>query len=366
MSDIYLEVNLHNLYYNLSKIKKQLNSSTMIMAVVKGNAYGHGSVEIAKALSEDVDYFGVGLLDEGVELRKNNIQQSIFLMGPSNDYKTIYDNNITMSICSLNELENLIKWTNNNQKKIKFHLKVETGMNRFGINYNQLEEIKLLLEQSTYAILEGIYSHFATTYKNNKNYVLNQKEKFDKYKTFFDNYYNDLIYHIANSENTIDFKHAHYNMVRLGNALFGPCNSQKNIGLKKISKVKSRIIYTKKVNKGENIGYGNSYKSKQNKIIGIIPIGFYDGMGLLKKPIGSRFLSVTKYYLKEIYRYLFRSKTIIYYEGLPLEILGRPNMQYTIVDITNIKIDNMIVEIKISPMFVKENIKRTYVSEVKN
>lgn len=338
----------------------------MIMAVVKGNAYGHGSVEIAKELNDDVDYFGVGLLDEGIELRKNNIQQSIFLMGPSSDYNAIYDNNITMSVCSLNELENLVKWANNNKKKIKFHLKVETGMNRFGIKYNQLEEVKLLLEKSTYAILEGIYSHFATTYKNDKKYVLSQKENFDRYKRFFDDYYDNLIYHIANSENTIDYKDAHYDMVRLGNALFGPCNSEKNIGLKKISKVKARIIYTKKVDKGEHIGYGNSYKSKADKIIGIIPIGFYDGMGLLKKPIGSRFLAVSKYYLKEIYRYLFRSKTIIYYRGLPLEILGRPNMQYTIVDITDIEMDEMIVEIRISPIFAKENIKRTYVSEVKN
>ena len=366
MSDIYLEVNLYNLYYNLSKIKKQLDSNTMIMAVVKGNAYGHGSVEIAKALSDDVNYFGVGLLNEGVELRRNNIEQSIFLMGPNNDYNTIFDNNITMSICSIDELKELIEWTQNNQKEIKFHLKVETGMNRFGIRYNQLEEVEMLLKESSYITFEGVYSHFATTYKDNKKYVLSQKQNFDRFRDFFSKKHNNLIYHIANSENTIDYTDAHYDMVRLGNALFGPCNSEKNLGLKKISKVKSKIIYTKKVNKGQNIGYGSSYRAKKDRIIGIIPIGYYDGMGLLKKPIGSKVMSVVKYYLKEIYRYLFRSKTCIYYEGVPLDILGRPNMQYTIVDITDIQVDDTIVEIKISPIFIKDNIKRTYISEVRN
>jgi alanine racemase len=244
---------------------------------------------------------------------------------------------------------------------------VDTGMNRFGICYDQLEEVKLLCEQSTYAVLEGVYSHFATTYKNDKNYVLRQKEKFDKYITYFDQYFNDLIYHISNSENTIDYKDAHYNMVRLGNALYGPCNSEKRIGLKKIADIKAKIIYSKDVKAGEHIGYGNSYKSKQDKTIGIVPMGVYDGMGLIKKPIGSKFGSVIIYYLKEIYRYLFRNKTVIYYKGRPLEILGKPNMQYTIVDITGIdEPDEIMVDIRISPIFVKENIKRTYISEVKN
>ncbi|QUH31429.1 alanine racemase [Vallitalea guaymasensis] len=367
MSDIYLEVNLHNLYYNLSKIKEQLSNDTMIMAVVKGNAYGHGSVEIAKALSGDVNYFGVGLLDEGVELRKNGLELPIFLMGPTEEFDIVYENNITMSICSLNQLRKLIDWTENNKKTIKFHLKVETGMNRFGIDYDQLEEVKSLCEKATCAILEGVYSHFATTYKNNRSYVLGQKEKFDKYITFFNQHYNGLIYHICNSENTIDYKEAHYNMVRLGNALYGPCNSKKRIGLKKIADIRAKIIYSKSIKAGEHIGYGNSYKSKQDKTIGIVPMGFYCGMGLIKKPIGSKFGSVIIYYLKEIYRYLFRNKTVIFYKGKPLEILGRPNMQYTIVDITGLDDpDEIMVEIKISPIFVKENIKRTYISEVKS
>ncbi|GMQ60463.1 alanine racemase [Vallitalea sediminicola] len=367
MSDIYLEVNLHNLYYNLSKIKEQLNNDTMIMAVVKGNAYGHGSGEIAKALRDDVDYFGVGLLDEGVQLRKNGLEQSIFLMGPTEEFEIVYENNITMSICSLSQLKKLINWTDNYKKKIKFHLKVETGMNRFGINYDQLEEVESLCKKSTYAILEGVYSHFATTYKNNRSYVLGQKEKFDKYITFFNQHYNNLIYHICNSENTIDYKEAHYNMVRLGNALYGPCNSKKRVGLKKTANIRAKVIYAKKVKAGEYIGYGNSYKSKKDKTIGIVPMGFYCGMGLIKKPIGSKFGSVFIYYLKEIYRFLFRNKTVIYYKGKPLEILGRPNMQYTIVDITGIdNTDKMMVEIKVSPIFVKENIKRTYISEVKS
>jgi alanine racemase len=109
-----LQVNLHNLYFNLSKIKEQLDDKTMLMAVVKSNAYGHGSIEIAKALSQDVNYFGVGLLDEGIELRKSGLEQSIFLMGPTEDFETVYDNNITISVCSINQLKDMIAWTESN------------------------------------------------------------------------------------------------------------------------------------------------------------------------------------------------------------------------------------------------------------
>jgi alanine racemase len=157
-------------------------------------------------------------------------------------------------------------------------------------------------------------------------------------------------------------------MVRIGNALYGPCNSKKNIGLLKIANLKARVVYTKKVMAGENIGYGNNYKSKNEMNIGIISMGFYSGLGLIKKPLGSKFSSVTIYYLKEIYRYLFKNKTVIYYKGRPLDILGKPNMQYTIIDLSKIKEiqENLEVEIKVSPIFVQDNIKRTYISEVKS
>lgn len=370
MSNIYLEVNLHNLYYNLTKLKSEINSQTMIMGVVKGNAYGHGSIEIAKAISKDVDYLGVGVLDEAIELRDNNITSPIFLMGPTNDFEAVYNYNITIGVCSLAQLEELVRWTALNNKNIKYHIKVETGMNRFGVEYGQLNQAVKLIEKSSYTKLEGVYSHFATTYKNNKQYVIDQKNRFDKFVDFFNSRYDNIIYHIANSENTIDYKEAHYNMVRLGNALYGPCNSKKHIGLKKIANIKAKIIYTKYVKAGESIGYANSYKSKKNMTLGIVPIGFYCGMGLIKKPIGSKLFATIIYYLKEIYRYLFRSKTVIYYMGKPLEILGRPNMQYTIVNLSEVPNEqkeqkDIEVDIKISPIFIKEHIKRTYISEVK-
>ncbi len=367
MSDTFLEVNLQHLYDNITRVKKDLNTNTKVMAVVKSNAYGHGSNEIAKALLQDVSFFGVGLLEEAVELREDGIDKPIFLMGPTYNYERVSDNNIIMSICSLDHLEQVIKWTSDHQKAISFHLKVETGMNRFGIAYNQAKTAMELCQVATYGKLEGVYSHFATTYKNDKDFVQKQKQKFDEFVKLFKSYKDPLIFHIANSENAIDYPEAHYNMVRIGNALYGPCNSQKRIGLKKIAFLKANIIYIKPIKAGENIGYGRSYKAKKDMIVGAVPMGFYDGIGLMKKPIGSKMFGLWIYYLKEIYRYMFRSKTPIYYHGRPLKILGRPNMQYTIVDLTDIykEQENMTeVEIRISPIFTKENIRRTYIAEV--
>ncbi|QUI23217.1 alanine racemase [Vallitalea pronyensis] len=367
MADTFLEVNLQHLYDNVTCVKKYLHPDTQVMAVVKSNAYGHGSVEIAKALLQDVACFGVGLLEEAVELREAGIDKPILLMGPTYDFERVCKHNIMISICSINHLEQVVKWTSNHQKTIRYHLKVETGMNRFGIAYNEAKTAIDLCQAATYGKLEGVYSHFATTYKSDKDFVGQQKRKFDQFVEFFKSYKDPLIFHMANSENTIDYKDAHYNMVRLGNALYGPCNSQKRIGLKKVACLKGNICYEKPVKAGENIGYGRSYKAKKDMIIGIVSMGFYDGIGLMKKPIGSKMFGLWIYYLKEIYRYMFRSKTPIYYDSKPLEILGRPNMQYTIVDITDIdKVqgETIEVEIRISPIFIKENIRRTYIAEV--
>lgn len=367
MSDLYLEVNLHNLYYNISRLKQIIDKNTLIMAVVKSNAYGHGSVEISKALKDDVDYLGVGFLEEGVLLRQNKVELPILLMGPTINFEVAYINDITLSITSVEQLEQLVSWTNINEKIIKFHLKVDTGMNRFGIKEDDLEIVSRIYDNSKYAKLEGVYSHFATTYKNNKSYVIKQKNLFDKYVEYFRNRYNDLIYHLANSENAIDFKDAHYDMVRIGNALYGPSNSKTRIGLKDIGKLKARVIYSRKVKTGEYIGYGNSYRAKKDMIVGTIPFGFYEGMGLMKKPIGSKFLSYLIYYLKEIYRYLFRTKTIVYYKGQPLDVLGKPNMQYTIIDMSHINQknkDDILVQVRVSPIFIKESVERKYVTEV--
>ncbi len=365
MSNKFLEVNLHNVYHNIEKIKKQCNKDVLFMAVVKSNAYGHGMVEISKAIASKVDYFGVGLLDEALMLRAAGIKKPILLMSPTIQLDLVIKHQLTLSITSIEQLETIKQLTNEKQQEIICHLKVNTGMNRFGISIEEIDAFFQVMNETSYLKLEGIYSHIGTTYKTNKKMVYKQKAKFDQFIHRLESHYDHLIYHIANSENALDCKEAHYSMIRLGNALYGPCNSNKNIHLKQVGTIKAKIIETKWIQKGETVGYGNYFKASRATQIGIIEYGFYDGLGITKKPLGVHSKGLILYLLKEAYRYMFRNPSVIYYLGKPLKILGIPNMQFTIVDLTHMgDLSEPYVDIKLSPIFIKENIPRNYISEV--
>ncbi|MFP4697235.1 MAG: alanine racemase [Eubacteriales bacterium] len=360
MSHIYMQINTNTLNENLLKIKGVVQEEVKIMAVVKSDAYGHGSIPIANSLIDDVDYFGVGFLSEAIELREAGIETPILVMGPTYDFESIVEYNITLTIISIEQYKQMLDWTKEQKKVISFHLKVDTGMHRFGINLDELEEFMILYD-STFTKMEGIYSHFATTYKTNKKAVMKQKNLFDKFVRYFKENNMELIYHIANSENAIDFEEARYDMVRIGNGLYGSSNSKKRIGLKKIAKLKVKVVSLKEVKKGERIGYGLNYKAKKDITIAVIPFGFYDGCGLVKKPLGVNFTSVIKYYMKEIFRFLFRNRTIFYYNEIELPFIGKPTMQYTLVKVKNNEINiGDEIEVRVSPIFINKSIPRIY------
>ncbi|TCT16411.1 alanine racemase [Natranaerovirga pectinivora] len=366
MTGAVVNVNLDILKQNLYKIKSSINNENIkILAVVKANGYGHGADQVAKCLEEEVDYFGVGLLEEGIELRKEGIKKPILVMGPSWNFKELHDNNLTMTINAISQYEELLSWCKKNNCKMKIHLKVNTGMNRFGIDGNEAYKFITLYDEQ-FTILEGVFSHFAATYKSKKGVVVKQRERFEKIiKVFKENNFT-LLYHIANGENAIDYVECRYNMVRLGNCLYGPCNTKKQIGLEKIATTRGKIISISQVNKNEYIGYGQDYKANENLIVGVVPIGFYDGYGISKERVGIRFKSLMYNTVKDILKGLIRKKSNIYLNGYPLKVIGRPNMQFTMVALPykDINIGDE-VEIKISPIFIRKSLKREYYGGLK-
>jgi len=356
MQGTYIEVNLKKIKKNICLIKEEVHNKPMIMGIVKGNAYGHGLVEVSKSIENDVDYFGVGFLEEGIELRTAGIKKPILLLSPFFD-KRILDYNIIPTVDSIKTLYQLYRMAVDNHTNINFHLKIDTGMNRFGLK-EEVKEFFEFYEKQDKVKMIGVYSHFATTMRNRKK-VLYQWNRFVNVIEFIKSRgIENCIFHIANSEIALDFPEARLDMIRVGNALYGKCNSIKNIGLQQVGRLKTPIVAVRSIKKGEYIGYSFSYKAKRNMTIGIIPIGTKHGFTLKRTPNSIKDIFLD--FLRTVYKYMKAKE--VYFGNIPLRIVGKVGMQFSAVDITdypNIK-EGSFLEIKTPILFINENIKIRY------
>lgn len=282
----WAEINLDNIKYNLNNIKKLLKEDTKICGVVKANAYGHGSIQISKLLErEKVDYLAVSRLEEGLELRQNNITLPILCLGYIPDEAliegiknkislTVYSYKIAKLISDISKQLNLIS---------KIHIKIDTGMSRIGLkaNLDSINEILKISELSNIEI-EGIYTHFATADEKNKEFTYNQVQKYNMVTEELEKIGIHIpIKHVSNSAATVDMKDLNYNMVRCGIVLYGHYPSDdvnKDIlKLKPAMTLKTRISHIKEIEPNTGISYGLKYISKETEKIITLPIGYADG-----------------------------------------------------------------------------------------
>ena len=317
----YVEVNIDNLKNNVKNIITYYKDYKYYFGVVKGNCYGHGTTYIINELIESgVNYLAVSSLEEALEARQINKKIPILCLEPIRvEYADIcIKNNITMVVHDYNYAKELIGKEIN--KKLKIHLKIDSGMNRLGFkNRKELNEIYKELKEKENIDIEGIFTHFATLGKNDKEWD-NQLEKF-KEITKDINLKEIPIVHLYKSAAFINHPKIDFcNGIRLGIAMYGYYSSpvvnkkglknklraikraiykKKNkvsetitkipIELKPAFKMYTEIIQIKKIKKGEFVGYGAIYRAKKDEIIGIMPVGYDDG--IFRKSRG-RFISI--------------------------------------------------------------------------
>lgn len=274
-----LSIDFQKLTENLSFYRNSISENTKLLCMIKAAGYGSGSVEIGKKLSHaKVDYLGVAYTDEGVELRKNNIDLPILIMNAEEkSFNNIIKNNLTPSIYSLEQLDNFIRTLiDHSIFGYPIHLKFDTGMNRLGFKENEISPLCSLIANQPEIRVEGIFSHLASSDNPDDDHfsdaqfnlfekISDQIEKNIGYKT---------IKHMLNSSGIERFPKKSYDMVRLGLGLYG-ISSNKSIS--PIVSLTTKICQIKTVNKGETIGYGRNTKANKNTLIGIIPIGYADG-----------------------------------------------------------------------------------------
>ena len=281
----YKEVDLDIIEKNFDALKALTKDGVKSMAVVKADAYGHGAVRVAQKLKDKADFFAVATAREGMELRENGIENPILVLSycaPA-EYDLILKYGITPTISSEGDAYILNAAAGALGMNCKIHVAVDTGMSRIGVSDNEsgFYAVKTIAMMPNLTI-EGIFSHFAKADYADKTSADRQTERFDNFVSRLEAEGISIpIKHICNSAGLIEFTAQHYDMVRMGIALYGlyPSDEVKKdrAELTPAMKVVAHVIHIKDIDEGTPVSYGESYVAKEKKKIATVSIGYADG-----------------------------------------------------------------------------------------
>ncbi len=278
-------INLDNIRHNVSAMKSLVDENKKMLAVIKADAYGHGAVEVGRALDDLADYYAVAFLDEGIELRKAGIDKPILILGytdPS-DYMDLMRWNIRPAMYDVDEAQQLSDDAVSMGKRAKIHIKVDTGMGRIGFTCDDdgVDNIEKIWKMPGIEI-EGIFTHYAKADEYDKTAANGQLEKF--------RWINDRlaergihipVRHISNSAGIMEMDNSDFDMVRSGIVTYGMYPSEevdKSIAdLRPAMSLTSKVIFVKDVKAGTGIGYGWSYIADHDIKVATVSAGYADG-----------------------------------------------------------------------------------------
>lgn len=266
-----VEIDFSKLKNNLAQFREYLDSETKIMAVVKADAYGHGAVEVAETLEPMVGAFAVNSIQEGIELRKEGISKPILVFEvPEQSTVSQYRvHNLTATISAKEHF----KWLPNGTS---YHLNFDTGMGRLGFAPEEAQRISKMVQEYDNLFCTGIYSHFATADVPNSDFVAEQHHIFEVIREYFPQ---NLSTHIANTGATAFYQSEQFNMVRLGIGLYGYAPGSTDIkGIEPILEWRSKLVQIKRIKAKSPVSYGSTWKAPMDGYLGIIPVGYDDGL----------------------------------------------------------------------------------------
>ena len=326
----WAEIDLGAFRHNFREIKRKLRKSVSLLPVVKADGYGHGMEEIARAsLSCGAKLLGVANIEEGIFLRKRGITTPILILGsvyPLSNFTYILRYNLSPIICSLQASQELSKIARRRKKKVKVHIKVDTGMGRIGISAENAASLAKKVIQLPGIIVEGIFTHLAAA---DSDYQFTM-EQIGKFQLVIDELKRDNINikyrHAANSTAILRYSDAHFNLARPGISLYGLVpfeGAEREIDLKPVMQLKTKIVFIKRVKKGTSISYGRTWKANRDSVIGTLPIGYADG-----------------------YNRLLSNRAEVLICGKRVPLVGRVCMDMCMVDVTslpNVKVGEEVV-----------------------
>ncbi len=313
--NLWIEIDVEKIRNNLTKVKTLVEARVGIMAIVKANAYGHGMTKIAHAVAEGVNYFGVSTYREAEALRSEGILTPILILGSVLPYEfsSAIDHDLTFSVSDLDYANQLNDAGQSRNKKVKVHIKVDTGMGRWGFiykhAYNEIKEAVRL----PFIDAEGIFTHFSVADVESMDFTYRQIELF---KALIDEFEKNKIsfsyVHAANSAGIVNFTESHFNLVRPGMIMYGyyPHESlHEKLDVKQALSLKSRVCLIKEFAPKRGVSYGRKYVTQGRTKIGIVPIGYSHG-----------------------YPYSLSQKGMVLIKGKRYPIAGTVCMDYIMID----------------------------------
>ena len=282
----WVEINKKALIHNIKAFRTLIGKKTLLMPVIKSNAYGHGIIEIGKICNKNklIDRLCVAGLDEALMLRKSGVHKTIHILSffEFDEKKIIYaiKNNIIFPLYTLEQATYLNKIGERCKQKCIVHLKIDTGTNRVGVKIDELPNFAAQLKKLSFIDTEGIWSHFSSSEENERatkdqyQTLLRAEKLINTFKIF------PTLKHLACSAASILYPYARLDAIRLGLSLYGlyPASKAKNkIDLIPVLNWKTKIIQVKKVKKGSKISYGQTYTMFHEGKIAVLPVGYFDG-----------------------------------------------------------------------------------------
>ncbi len=342
LNTLWVEVNLSAIAWNLRKVKGLLSEETGLMAVVKANGYGSGSIEPAlTAIEAGASCLGVFRVEEGLELRRAGIVAPILVMKPLDpeEAEIVLDYDLIATLDSMERSSSLARVAERKGKEAHVHVKVDTGMGRFGVRPEESLPFLQSLKSLPFLRIEGIYTHLASAFYRDAQ----ARHQLDLFQRVLDSIAQEgllpPIRHAANSAAILAYPDSAMDMVRVGNLLFGICPFPRcfkacplmeggSCALRPTWEMKARIISIKKVRRGTKVGYGGRFVAKRDSLIATLPVGLADGFGLEVVEEGSKGI------LKAGVRTLGFFRPSVTFRGKRLGVAGRIGLQASAVDVT--------------------------------
>jgi alanine racemase len=319
----WAEIDLDALAHNFHLIRERVGSRVKVLAAVKANAYGHGAVECARRLQgEGVDWFGVALPEEGIELRQAAITKPILCLAGfwEGQQSACLQHNLTPVVYRRETIELLDRAAAERQVIADVHVKVDTGMGRLGVRFAEITDFCESLARFRNIRVGGLMTHLASADDEaQEDFTREQLRRFEQAIALFrERGFTPTHIHAANSAGLFAYSESRGNMVRPGGTLYGFVRDvlPENVSepsLRPVMSLHTRILLLKHVPRGDKLGYGSTFETSRDSLIATLPIGYDDG-----------------------YRRALSNLARVIVRGHFAPVVGRVSMDLTLIDVTDV------------------------------
>ena len=354
---------------NISEVKK-LAQDSVVIGVVKGNGYGFGIEFLAGFLRDNgIDFFAVTEVEDLILLRKEVLKDrekyNILMLRSTCDCEeiaAIAENGGIFTVGSQQAAEAVNAYAESKGERLRAHIKIDTGMSRYGFLPTQIEQVKSVYGKCTSVDFEGIYTHFSSAFTNSALTRRQLKVFTDFVDVLKSNSIEPGMCHCANSSALFGVPESRLDAVRVGSAFAGRIIGEKGKNLTRVGYIESTVIETKDLSAGTPVGYNGTYVTKSNSRIAIIPVGHTDGWGMCAEQEVFSFRGALRKVLSVLKGVLTNRRKYVTIGDKNYPVVGQIGLSHTAVDITGSSVKaGDIVKLDTSPLNINPLMQREYV-----